>query len=272
MKKYVKIWIQRFPDYMFAPANTIASGVTILAFLGFQVGGSPYKSYFIAALVALILLQVFRSRPRLHKDPSKLLNQRLELAELDTVTAPFKKVALLGVGDSGKSTFLDAAAGLRLMKRQTNQPYARFLSVPDTSPLKYVAFIDTVGQHQRRQHEIMSECDLAVLMLDHNEADNIKTPDEKRIANQLAFVDQIRADIARTAVATKVMILVANKNDLWESRKENREIMKKFISSATEALKKHQANIVVETVDKHSNFRTADVHKLQEILQYKLYR
>jgi GTP-binding protein EngB required for normal cell division len=228
---FLRVWGRKFLDKIFDAFNITKAIASILAAVGLTFAKVPYAwlLYFLAPGIILFLL--YKSLPKFHLHPSEIANRRIELEELDSLLEPITSVGLLGKSAVGKTTFLCSITGRRHEGRQTEKPYAVIVQLPDDYPAKYIALIDSVGEQDYNQYEVLKQSTVVCLFVDntplHRTAKAVpvrkeRTNDHERLLEQLILAKK------GAKVAASKLILVENKFDLWKRTEAARNQMNLF--------------------------------------------
>ncbi|MCI0460271.1 MAG: hypothetical protein L0Z62_25240 [Gemmataceae bacterium] len=135
-----------------------AVGQTEALIAGFFLGGACLIYILYAAYAAL--------PPRLNAE--QLRNRKLTLGVLSQIREECVTVALVGTGQTGKTTLRELLTGGILTRIHTAEPEMVVVEAPE--PVKLLAYLDAAGEDLTQQFEIMDHADFLVLLLDHNES------------------------------------------------------------------------------------------------------
>jgi hypothetical protein len=150
--------------------------------------------------------------PRLN--PQEALSRKQALTVITQLPPGCVKVALVGVGDVGKTTLLHHLAAIEPEPAKTKDPEVTLF--PAAEPVRWLAYLDAAGQDLTQQFEIMDHADFLILLLDHNSTPTASVSNDRK--KQQSFnVDQLVGKIQRLAKGKQVLAIhvLRNKHDLW---------------------------------------------------------
>jgi hypothetical protein len=163
--------------------------VTSGTVIGITVTNTPIKEILIGLLTIVLCIVVYISKPRIIFRLNDYLGKKLELSDLKDIPFKLPKIGLLGVSFVGKTTFLEALEFNSPPPERTSRPYACIIKIPkdvqiSNSKLKYTIFIDSVGTRHETQFEILKQCNIVCLFLDHNDSYSDPSISRDRIKDQ----------------------------------------------------------------------------------------
>jgi GTPase SAR1 family protein len=233
-------------------------GGALLAFQSTKSIGQLFIAVMaIFALIAFVV-EICKSFPVVFLSFHNKVGGSVSLEELENFLQKPKFIGVIGRQNVGKTTFVDACVGRKYENQSTDKPYARIVALPNTSPTKYVALIDTVGSSDSSQFRIQSMSDSLVLFLDHSESTNSNRHSKERLKNHEYLVNQLIKAHDHNARQTKVAIF-CNKSELWSSRLVDSSAMDELAGKIRTTLMQSGKYQVVETINRHSNTETKDI-------------
>lgn len=257
---FCSVWWIKFRDRVTSGLQAAAVIASIFAFFGLSLVGSTYSLWILGLVLLLLLFWALRSLPRFHVHPSDIAGRKIEIEELERLLTKIEVVGLVGIDETGKTTFLNSIAHRSEPTRRTEKPYCVVIAMPDQSPTTYVAIIDSVGQRYENQFQVMEKADLVCLFLDHNASDRTRDVDDQRVIDHSRFVDQlVRTHATRGAQANSI-IVVGNKSDLRRRSPASRESMATLVDQTVNNLRPRFGS--VRKVESFSNRTPEDVSGL----------
>ncbi|PIF77144.1 hypothetical protein CLU95_4316 [Variovorax sp. 54] len=187
---------------MAAAAGLVLATPTVLA-----VGGVVTVGALIAALV--------QSFPEKKRSISEFIGGQCSLEDLDSLDLKIPRLAVVGVTQSGKSTFLSTAQQINHVHRRTNKIYAEIMTLPG-APAKYVALLDGDGEKYMQQFEIAAKADYLVVFVDHNISSSSGDCIASRLREHEQFKDQMEPVLRQRGTIERIYLLM-NKRDIWEA-------------------------------------------------------
>jgi len=195
--------------------------------------------------------------------PPKMLSAsnidgQISLSELETISPPILKIAIVGYTQAGKTTFLQNALQRPPHTNRTSYTSATILSL-QTTPITYVALLDGDGEQLHQQFEIAKFADFLLVIVDHNLSDTKVAKSKKREEEHDNFLQQLLFKLQSNDKINKVH-LILNKRDLWQKSKSSTDLEAWFNSHVDQW---QSANIAIEvTSDIHSNNESSDISKV----------
>jgi hypothetical protein len=214
-----------------------------------------------------ILYEVRASRPpRLNAE--QLRNRVLTLEKLKEIRGHCVTVALVGAGQTGKTTLRDHLTSRTPNRIHTIAPEMVVIQAP--SPVEFLAYLDAAGEELTQQFEIVDHADVLVVLLDHNVGHAERSTRIERKNEQGYGVVQLihklrqRADKGDAILAIHVL---RNKHDLWSGGPDAQ--LANLTAWFDEQIGKLRAVMLSGTVsdDTHSNERTADIVRVREKIE-----
>ena len=254
-------WFARFVEAATSRLNLLGIIAAFLTVFGLSLTVPKFQFFAVLFFTIYLGAIAFRTMPDFYLHPANFVSQGIDVERLKNFIVGVNRVGLIGKQNVGKTTFLDLTVARPAENEKTDRPYAQIVALPDTSPIMYVAIIDSVGQRDHIQFEIQNHSDLILLFLDHSESSTQETGEKKRIDEQLYFVSQLIASKQSDAPPTGI-IVVMNKADLWanspEAVKRVGDLRNKVMAMVRESGKYR----FVELVEKNCNHLPADASAL----------
>jgi hypothetical protein len=207
-------WKKFVPEF----AKNMSGPVTVgtLTLFGFAAAATAIAlPWALAAGAGVFLVNGLRAIPARFKDPSELLDARLDLRDLAQIDPPVFKVGLVGISSVGKTNLHDRIGNRSSAQERTSKLYASIFAA-SSKKLRFVAVLDGAGNEFHQQFAVAARADFLIVVLDSNQSDSEKTLDEMRIQKHEDFVDQLRSYLQQNPHSVKHFEILLNKRDLWK--------------------------------------------------------
>ena len=215
MLKLLSEWGSQFLKGLLRGGTVIAILLAIFAFLGLNYANIPY-SWLLIALAGLWLFALaVLSFPQKGRAPTNLLSSKIAISDIENFVQANLKIALLGLSDSGKTTFLDQIAGQVPEGKRTEKEYARLVIIPDSNPSEHAVIMDSRGEDYSSQVEICLQSNRVLFFVDHNASNQDPTLDHSRVHESLNVARQIINSVSRQNHLIEKVYIQPNKIDLW---------------------------------------------------------
>jgi len=240
-----------------AAGLTIFSGTasTVLTALGLLIG------------VSAVGYAVYKSIPPKLRNAEDVVGEILATDELDGIHPPIKKLAIIGIGQAGKTTLRDRLSFDVSKAERTQQVTAKIVSLHSARPT-YLAILDGGGEKYAQQFKIAEIADCLCVVLDHNSSDTSKALSKTRVAQHRGFLSQVKHHLNEAGCEKKNWTrFLVNKHDLWKLRSSaERSEITEFAAQEAE---KWQAANLSEHVDyvSHSNAKAQDIAEFMTYLR-----
>jgi hypothetical protein len=274
-KRRWRQWPGRAAGELNGVSGVAGVGGIVLGAGGYGLGLAGTAALFTGIGGAVIVVgavgyALFRAIPPLTRRPEDLIGQTIKIAELRNISQPIQTLSIIGMTESGKTTLKNRLLLDPAPVERTQRITASIMS-PQTAPPTYIAILDGGGDRFPQQFPIAESCDCLCILLDHNKSNSALEISPGRVAEQEAFLKQIRYQLDEINSRPKLWIhFLVNKRDLWEhAAAEQKATFEHFYNGELEKWQQGNRAATV-TIKPHSNDNANDVAKFMENLRDQL--
>ncbi|RCL85578.1 MAG: hypothetical protein DBW63_12100 [Hyphomonas sp.] len=256
MVMYAKTWAANTLEKIRGPIHSIGSFCSIVAAFGGSMVGIGPEIWIIPATGAIYT--AYASRPRQLRLASSMINQPGELRELQNILKqPEAQVGLVGLSDSGKTTFRDTLANRDDTVRTTGNTFEIFQINLAGIAGRTLLLIDSVGQDIELTSEVVRQFPNIAVFLDHNSGDSNQAVSQSRIRDHRVLLNNLSNMIKARGENLPKVFLVANKSDLWSREEKSARAMSNLLKYGAKALGRVLPGDRIFLVQDHSNRNSA---------------
>lgn len=260
-------WWPRFLRVLYADVGSVAGvGSLIVAATAYFLSGTVLLAVLTSAILVLVVTYAaWRSWPEALTDTADLVASRtpVPLKELRNLDRPVTRLGVVGMAQSGKTTFLERLLGSPMDTATTNEIGVR---VAMLGPENYCALIDGDGDLFSQQFDVSRHVDFLLVFLDHNEGAERPEISSGRKQGHENFLEQLRVHLTHDRNRLPKWIHFAlNKRDLWEAQDGANVLHKWFCNLVQDWRSFGMAKQISSST--HSNRSAKDVAKLSSIIR-----
>ena len=267
-------WPRKIREELNSVASVVGVGGIVIAVAGefFQTGNARLVLVIVGGVIAIgaVVYAIRKAMPPTMRNASNLVGDTLDLTELDNIFPPIRKLAIVGLTSTGKTTLKNRLQFQPPPNERTQAARATIVSIP-TKPVTYLAVLDGGGENYSQQFKIAESADHLCLVIDHNRSDNDPKVSNERKEETKEFMTRIREHLRETESPQKIWIeVLVNKKDLWEAPpNKDRETFIDFVNEETEKWKDGNFSKDVR-MKPHSNQNADDVARFMDRLKSTL--
>jgi len=181
--------------------------------------------YNIHAVILILLIIIVIVRVILsYNEVSILMDWKIKNLNTDQIrklkTIP--KVALIGLSNSGKTTFLNRLNHCSPSEIRTQEINGKILAIENEK----ICFIDISGENYVQQFKAIELADFIIFMVDHSENSESIIIARNRINSTKELLNRIKDHLTANEFNKKIpTIILINKKDLWSKSKKYDELI-----------------------------------------------
>jgi hypothetical protein len=267
----VSRWKKFFKNYyeIFREQGTIISLLsTVVALTGVYLDTAFVLYSGIGFLALIFFYCAYKSYPPVMPSAADLIGEAITLDQISEIDPPVSCFAIIGITQSGKSTFLNHVRQNSEKPNRTNELYAEIVTL-QKSPPAYIALLDGDGNQYPHQFKLAGMADILLVFIDHNSGDSKTNVSLDRKKKHSEFLEQLEYYLKdyfedKKSLSIKHVHFLLNKRDLWENSSKSHELKIWFSELVGEFKKLPFSMSVSESF--HSNNYASDISSIMQIL------
>lgn len=259
-QNFWKVWLLSFLNLLDTSFSRVAIFLTLATSLGLQIAGTAYAWLGYVLVGFFVIGIIFWTKPKSVPNPN--LTGHIDFEALNDALVDTPRIGLVGLEDSGKTTFLDAAVARVPANRRTERPYGQFVLVPDTDPEAHVVLVDSVGGNHAIQFAVQSLAMKLIFFVDHAAGSGEASADKARVDRHIEFARQLTNSATESGGVIDKVIIVANKSDLWQSDEKSSAVISHMLDRIQGIFASASPYRVVSCIVPYSNNSRYDIANL----------
>lgn len=214
----------------------------------------------------IFIINVFKENEELNllaSSNGRLLDFK-EIKKLKTT----KKIALIGLSSSGKTTFINKLGHLHSTNIRTQEISGKIIKLKG----KELCFIDISGEKLVQQFQVLEFADVIIFIVDHSDSNSAKIK-RSRIDNTKKLLKTLK-DHWDSLEHKKTIpsIVLINKKDLWirANRDDKCQLLQEYNETLYHTVKELFGNVskIYEYSNKDMSEKSNEIVELNEIIDF----